>query len=159
LTDAEGRIEFRSLTAATDTVTVQSIVEAVTVTATDFDIRALTAATDTVSNILSGREFTESNVEVTGVTGTAAVLQFDTSQEDVYSYYVNNTGSATFSVYLQISPTTTEGYFMDDPSGAVEIAPGERQTLVAQKYLRYTRLVYDAGAATVTADFWYNAHK
>ena len=151
--------DIRGLTAVTDTVTVQSIVEEVTVTATDFDIRQLAAATDTVSTILSGREFTESNILITNQTGSAAVLQFDTSEEDVYSYYINNTGTATFDVRLQISPTTTEAYFMDDGSGVATVGPGEKQTLVAQKFLRYTRLVYDAGAATISADCWYNAHK
>jgi hypothetical protein len=144
--------DIRPLTAATDTV---SIGNTVTVEATDLDIRDLSAATDTIS--LGGRQFTESNITVGSFVGTGVVLQFDTSQQQEYSYYVKNTGSAVISVKLQISPTDNADYFVDDGSGEVSVAAGDKAVLVLQKYLRYTRVYYNSGAATATAEFYYNA--
>ncbi|MBZ4666511.1 DUF6385 domain-containing protein [Mahella sp.] len=154
--------DIRPLT-ATDVVTVTAVAfdirpltatDVVTVTATDFDIRPLTAAEDSVE--LGARVFTETNTAIAGVVGTGTVLQTDTSQYSLYSFYVNNTGTAAITVQLQISPTTTEAYFVDDGSGPVSVAAGEKAVLVAKSFLRYTRVYYDSGAATATAEFYFN---
>jgi hypothetical protein len=127
----------------------------VTVTAEDLDIRPLTAASDSI--MLGARLFSESNTTIAGVTDSAAIMQQDTSEQNVYSFYVFNTGENTVTVNLQVSPTTTDSYFVDDTSGAVGVAAGEKAVLVAAKYLQYTRLFYSTGGATCTFDVYYNA--
>ncbi|WP_026487474.1 DUF6385 domain-containing protein [Caldanaerobius polysaccharolyticus] len=150
--------DIRPLSYTTDMVSVQSIVETVNANITNtINIRSLSPATDTVSNILSGRVFTSATASINNVTGTGTLLLEDTSQKRMYTYYVYNTGAAALSVKLQISPTTAEEYFIDDPSGEISVTPGSATTLVAQRFLNYTRLYYDAGTATVTAVFYYNA--
>jgi hypothetical protein len=128
--------------------------DVVTVTATDLDIRPLTATGDSVG--LGARAFTETNTTIDGLVGTGTVLQTDTSQYSLYSFYVNNTGDAAITVQLQISPTEADDYFVDDGSGPVSVAAGEKAVLVAKNFLRYTRVYYDSGAATATAAFYFN---
>lgn len=150
--------DIRPLSYTTDTISVQSIVDTVNTNVTNtVNIRSLSPGTDTVSNILSGRAFTSVTTSINNVTGTGTLLMEDTSQKRMYTYYVYNSGAAAISVKLQISPTTAEAYFVDDPSGEVSVASGSATTLVAQRFLNYTRLYYNAGAATVTAVFYYNA--
>ncbi|SHE47984.1 hypothetical protein SAMN02746089_00302 [Caldanaerobius fijiensis DSM 17918] len=158
VTVAATNFNIRSLSYTTDTVSVQSIVETVNTNVTNtVNIRSLSPATDTVSNILSGRVFTSATTSINNVTGTGILLLEDTSQKRMYTYYVYNTGAAAISVKLQISPTTADAYFIDDLSGEVSVVPGSATTLVAQRFLNYTRLYYNAGTATVTAVFYYNA--
>ena len=174
LTDTDGRLDLGSVTVtaaafdirlltATDIVTVTAEnfdirpltdADVVTVTATDLDIRPLTATGDSVG--LGARAFTETNTTIDGLVGTGTVLQTDTSQYSLYSFYVNNTGDAAITVQLQISPTEADDYFVDDGSGPVSVAAGEKAVLVAKNFLRYTRVYYDSGAATATAAFYFN---
>jgi hypothetical protein len=155
-------LDIRPLT-ATDVVTVTAIAfdirpltdaDVVTVTATDLDIRPLTAAADSIE--LGARAFTETNTGIDGVVGTGTVLQTDTSQYSLYSFYVNNTGDAAITVQLQISPTETDTYFVDDGSGPVSVEAGQKAVLVAKNFLRYTRVYYDSGTDTATAEFYFN---
>ncbi|MDK2798755.1 MAG: hypothetical protein PWP27_513 [Clostridiales bacterium] len=145
-------LDIRNLTGTTDSITIYNTV---TVTAEDLDIRPLTAASDSI--MLGARLFSESNTTIAGVTDSAAIMQQDTSEQNVYSFYVFNTGENTVTVNLQVSPTTTDSYFVDDTSGAVGVAAGEKAVLVAAKYLQYTRLFYSTGGATCTFDVYYNA--
>ena len=158
-------LDIRDLSADTDSVTVTATdldirdlsadTDSVTVTATDLDIRNLSGDTDSI--IKAGNLFTASNATLTDITDTGIAMTIDNSEQDVYSFYVNNTGSAAVSVKLQISPTDNTDYFIDDGSSEVSVGAGEKATLVAQKYLRYTRLFYNA-SDTATIETYYNAH-
>lgn len=157
--------DIRDLSAATDSVTVTAVdfdirdlsaaTDSVTVTAVDFDIRNLSGATDSV--IKAGCYFTESSTVLTDISSTGIALTIDNSQHDVYSFYVKNTGSASVSVKLQVSPTNSDDYFLDDSSGEINISAGEKAILVAQKFLKYTRLYYNP-SDTTSIEVFYNAH-
>ena len=174
--------DIRALASATDTVSVTGSVTAtiantvtvtgqVTVTANSFDIRALASATDTVSVTgsvsatiantvtvsLGGHGFTTSTLTITtadaALTNTA--FQFDTSQYKDYSFYVVNTGTAAVSVRLQISPTTTETFFVNDNTTEFSLAQDAQTVLVPGIFLNYTRIQV-AGAQTITAIAYFN---
>ncbi|MDK2809854.1 MAG: hypothetical protein PWR27_563 [Petroclostridium sp.] len=145
--------DIRPITGTTDSITIWNSV--VTVTAEDLDIRALSAATDSIK--LSSRLFTESYTTVAGVIDSAGIFVQNTGEQSMYSFYVFNTGSNTVTVQLQISPTTTASYFVDDTSGPVGVAAGQKTTLVAAKFLQYTRLFYETSGVTCTFDVYYNA--
>ncbi|OGO78630.1 MAG: hypothetical protein A2Y23_10150 [Clostridiales bacterium GWB2_37_7] len=173
---------IRSLASATDTVSVTGSVTAtiantvtvtgqVTVTANAFDIRALASATDTVSVTgsvsatiantvtvsLGGHGFTTSTLTIStadaALTNTA--FQFDTSQYKDYSFYIVNTGTAAVSVRLQISPTTTQTFFMNDNTPEISLAQDAQTVLVPGLFLNYTRIQV-TGAQTITAIAYFN---
>ncbi|MTI48994.1 DUF6385 domain-containing protein [Sporosalibacterium faouarense] len=175
--------DIRSLSPTTDTVTVTATdfdirglsptTDTVTVTATDFDIRGLSPTTDTVtvtatnldirdlsgvtdSVTKGGNFFAESNTTLT-VSDTGVALTIDTSEQDIYTFYVANTGAAAVSVKLQIAPTNSSTYYVDDPSGEVSIGAGEKGVLVAQKFLKFTRLFFNP-SDTTSIEAFYNAH-
>lgn len=141
-------VNIRNLTAS-DIVTVQSITETV-------NIRSLSGATDSVSEILTDRRFTETNIILSAVTGSDAVLSIDTSEYSLYSYYANNLGTSTVTLIIQISPTDVEDYYVNDEATSVSLTPGSKTVLVPSKYLKYTRVLYDVGADTTTVDLWFN---
>jgi hypothetical protein len=158
-----------SVTAAiADTVTVAGLVS---VTANSFDIRFLSDATDTVSvtgsvtatiaNTVTvsvvGYGFTTSDLTINltdaGLTNTA--FSFDTSQMKQYSFYVVNTGAATISVQLQVSPTTTETFFVPDKTAEVALTSNQAAVLVPGYFMNYTRLQVAAGE-TASAIAYFN---
>ena len=158
-----------TITAAiADTVTVTG---AVSVTANSFDIRALSSATDTVSVAgsvtatiantvtvsVGGYGFTSSdlNIALTDVSLTNTAFSFDTSQMKQYSFYVVNTGTAAISVRLQVSPTTSETYFVPDNTSEVALTQNQAAVLVPGYFLNYTR-VQVLGAQTATAVAYFN---
>ncbi|GMQ64319.1 DUF6385 domain-containing protein [Vallitalea maricola] len=160
-------LDIRDLSGATDSVTVFGTV---TVTAENLDIRDLSGATDSVTvfgtvtvtaeelNIqLGSRLFTESSIELEDVVDSAGILEFNTSEQSMYSFYIFNTGDNTISVNLQISPTTTDSYFMDDRA-QVAISSGEKAVLVAEKFMQYTRLFYETSGAACSFSAYYNSH-
>jgi hypothetical protein len=153
-------LDIRDLSGATDSVsifgTVTVTTDIVTVTSTELDIRKLSGATDSV--IIAGNTFTESSATITSGTGASVTLTADCSQQSIYSFYVRNTGAAAITAKLQISPTISDAYFIDDPSGAVSIEPGASYVLVAQRFLKYTRLAYDTGGSTASFEAFFNAH-
>jgi hypothetical protein len=159
-TDASGNIKIVGVSGDTipvsiaDTVTV-TIPDTVAVTAADLDIRNLSGTQDSV--LKAGSYFTESSNALTDIVSTGIALTIDNSQQDIYSFYVKNTGAAAVSVKLQISPTDAADYFTDDTSGEISIAGGSTDVLVAQKFLRYTRLFYNA-SDTTSIEVYYNAH-
>jgi hypothetical protein len=149
-----------------------TIANTVTVTANSFDIRSLSAATDTVSVSggitatiantvtvsIGGHAFTSSNLTISTGSGalTNTAFQFDTSQYKDYSFYIVNTGTAAVSVRLQISPTTTETFFTNDNTPEISLAPNTKAVLVPGFFLNYTR-VQVTGSETVTALAYFNA--
>ena len=158
-------LDIRDLNFATDSVTVTAsnldirdlnfATDSVTVTADNLDIRDLNFATDSVT--VGSYIFTTDNASYSNLDDDAAVMAKDTSQQYIYSYYVNNTGTNPLTVKLQISPTATDGDYMDDPSGSVIIAAGGKTVLVADNYLQYTRLFYLTPSGACTFSVYYNA--
>lgn len=159
-TDASGNIKIVGVSGDTipvsiaDPVTV-TIPDTVAITAAELDIRDLTGTRDSV--IKAGSYFSDDDSTLADIASTGIALTVDNSQQDIYSFYVRNTGAAAVSVKLQISPTDNADYFTDDPSGETSIADGDADVLVAQKFLRYTRLYYDA-SDTTSIEVYYNAH-
>ena len=155
--------DIRGLTAASDTVTVTAndfdirgltaASDTVTVTATDFEIRQLTAASDAITSFMN---VASSTVDAPA-TQTGTILQMDTSDKSMYSYYIKNNDTTSLTVNIQISPTTTDGYFVNDSSEPVVIGNGESTVLVPKQYLNYTRLYYEAASAAPSFEAYYNA--
>ncbi|MGJ7045009.1 DUF6385 domain-containing protein [Thermoanaerobacterium thermosulfurigenes] len=158
LTVTASNFDIRPLSGTTDSVTISSgtvtVAGTVTVTASSLDIRPLTASTDSFT--LGSRTFLEDSTNIAGVTGTGVVLMENTGNKSMYSYYITNTGTNTISIKLQISPTTTDTYFVDDIN-SISLAGGSITVLTAVKFMQYTRLYYDTGGAAATAEFYYNA--
>jgi len=158
--DSSGNIKIVGISGDTvpvsvlNTVTV-TVPDTLAVTAADLDIRDLTGAQDSIMK--AGCYFSESSTTISDVASTGIALTLDNSEQDVYSFYVNNTGAAAVSAKLQISPTNADAYFTDDSSGEISVGAGDMGVLVAQKYLKYTRLYYNP-ADTTTIEVYYNAH-
>ncbi|TCK98614.1 hypothetical protein EDC19_1046 [Natranaerovirga hydrolytica] len=150
-------IDIRQLSGDTDSVTVSDIVE---ISATDIDIRELSGDTDSIT--ISGKGFTESYTQLVDVTDSGSVMEVDTSEQDTYTFYVRNleTSTGTLVVGLEISPTTTDDFFvLDEATGTFTLQPGSVGVLVPSTYMKYTRVFYDAlEGDTSSADVFYNAH-
>jgi hypothetical protein len=145
-------LDIRDLSADTDSV---AVIGTVSITAENLDIRNLSGVTDSIQ--LSSREFTESFASFVNVTDSAGVVMEDTSQQSMYTYYVNNTGSNTMTAVLQISPVSTSSFFVNDGDGPVAIGPGNKAVLVNAKYLHYTRLFYDTAGAQCSFSVYFNS--
>ena len=126
---------------------------------------AVALAVDANGNLNIGVGFAESSTTVADVASsdTGAVLTLDSSEKNLYSYYVKTVSqtSASISVKLQVSPTNTASYFIDDTSTAVTLATDAATVLVPKNYLHYTRLYYTNLSATDTADIevYYDARE
>ena len=167
LTDTDGRLligevtitatdlEIRPLSGATDSITIANA--AVTVTATNFEIRPLSADTDSIS--LAGRLFTESNIAVNNVTDSGGIFAQNTGECSMYSFYVYNRGPNPLTVSLQISPVDDDDYYVFDggAESSATIETDEKIVLVAEKYLKFTRLFYDTNGADCSFEVYYNA--
>lgn len=132
------------------TVTAQGTL---TVTASALDIRPLSASTDSFT--LGSRTFIEDSTSIANITGTGAVLTENTGNKSMYSYYIANAGANPITVALQISPTTTATYFVQDIG--IVVLGGAITVLATTKFMQYTRLFYDTGILPATAQFYYNA--
>ncbi len=160
-TDASGNlIVTGTVTALVATVT--AVVASGTITALLSTVTAVVQS-GTVTALLSTvtavalPQFTETSTTVAQIVSqTIPALTADTSAQRMYSFYVANTSAASLTAFLQISPTTAETYFVNDASSAFVLAGAARAVLVAQKYLRYTRLMLQAGADTASAIAYYN---
>ena len=111
-------------------------------------------AVDANGNLDIGVAFTSANITVAPIAGaaTGTTLVLNSSEKSLYSYYVRNTSTvATLRVKLQVSPTTTASYYVDDTSTSVDIATGHAAVLVPKYYLAYTRLYYTNVDATHAA--------
>jgi hypothetical protein len=106
---------------------------------------------------ITGHTITSLNTTLSGVTGTSVIFDdTDISQITTGSIFVYNGGATPFTVSVQVSPTTTDDDYIDDPDNTgVAIGPNAKQLLTLSKYGNYTRLQYSAlSAATFTA--YYN---
>lgn len=147
-----------TITAVVDAGTVTSYVQAGTITA--YVGNTITAIVDagTITAFTSAG-FSETNQTYDNLTATASFTAFtiDTSKQSMYSFYVyNNHPTAAITAFLQISPSTTDPYFTNDPSGATSISAGNMNVLVAEKFLQYTRLILQTGPDTGSAVVYFN---
>lgn len=112
----------------------------------------------TASVTVAGVAFTSLNTTISGVSNSAGILAFDSSQQSLYSYYVKNNNSTNpITFKLQVSPTTTAAYYTDDSPTPISVDGGEMAVLVPKYYLNYTRLFYDTGGITATFEAYMDA--
>jgi hypothetical protein len=144
-----------TITALLDTVT--AVVTSGTVTALLGTVTAVVAFGTVTA--LSVAAFAETaTTVVVSANSTITALTSNTSLQKVYSFYVANTsGADTLTAILQISPVNTETFYLTEPTGVTAIAPSSKSVLVAQKYLKFTRLLLQAGGTAITAEVSYNA--
>jgi len=125
---------------------------------------AVALSVDSSGNLNIGVGYTASNTTISAIVadGTGVALTLDSSTKNLYSYYVKNASStASVSVKLQVSPTDTDSYFIDDTSTAITLVTDAATVLVPKNYLHYTRLYYTNLDATSTADIeiYYDARE
>ena len=149
------------LTDATGALAIQDNGGSLTVDATDLDIRDLDNATDSV--LVYGNDgvnnvalLTDANgvlqvaavstfMEASEVVNTGATFVGSTSQDislvPNYTWFIRNTGANSATVKLQISPNNVD--WLDDGTSQ-EVESGEAIVLVANVFLRYTRVAYQS---------------
>jgi hypothetical protein len=169
-------ISNTSLTVA-GTVTVSQITNPVTIgnatltVAGDVTISnaTLTVAGDvTISNAtltvagtvtIGASTFTADTVTSTSVTGTGVIFpNKDISTLKVASMFIYNEGATPITISLQISPTTTSGQYINDPSYTDQVIAGSGSLFMdVSKFAHYVRLQYNLGASTVTFSAFFNA--
>jgi len=115
---------------------------------------AIALAVDSAGNLILQSSYTSDNTTIASIatTATGTALQENTSDKSLYSFYVkNNSSTASVSVKLQVSPTSTSSYFIDDSSTAITLATGAATVLVPKVYQAYTQLYYTNLDETDTA--------
>lgn len=147
-----------SLTVA-GTVTVSEITNPVTIGNSSLTVAgSVTITNATLTTFNSGNAFTSLTVTSTTVTGTGVVFaDTDISQQKTASIFVYNESAQPFFVSLQISPTTTDGDYLDDPnytSYTVDATSGAY--IPVSRYAHYARLQY-IGATAQAFHAYYNA--
>lgn len=148
-----------SLTVA-GTVTVSEITNPVTIGNASLTVAgSVTINNATITSFISGNAFTSLTVTSTVVTGTGVVFSdTDISQQKTASIFVYNEGANTLTLSLQISPTTTDTDYIDDPAySSITIAGTTSQYIAIAKYAHYARLQYVLGGTTATFSAYYNA--
>jgi hypothetical protein len=109
---------------------------------------------DSAGNLMLQSNYAADNTTIAPIatTATGTALQENASDKNLYSFYVkNNSATASVSVKLQVSPTSTESYFIDDSSTAVTLGTGAATVLVPKVYQHYTQLYYTNLDQTATA--------
>lgn len=151
-----------TVTVAGGTVTVAGgtvTVEAGTVTVAGGTITVSGGTVTVQGSITTASDFSETSttIFINPAAGTITALTVDTSAKTLYSFYVFNTaGTNTISARLQVAPTNTSSYFVNDTTTAV-IADdtNPKAVLVPGFYLKWTRLVLSATGST-TVDVYFN---
>ena len=95
----------------------------------------------------------------TSVTGTGVIFpDTDISTLKVASIFLYNEDTTPITISLQISPTTDDGLYMDDPSYTDQVIPGNESLYMAvSNFAHYIRLQYNLGGQTATFSAYYNA--
>lgn len=123
--------------------------------------QATAIQTDASGNIIASitPAFTETSTTIASIQGTTlTALTENTSQQKEYSFYLTNLTTNTFSAILQVAPSDVESLYVTDPTGNVAIGPSSKAILVAQKFLKFTRLlVIGVTASAASATIYYNA--
>jgi hypothetical protein len=143
-------ISNTSLTVA-GTVTVSQITNPVTIG------NATLTVAGTVT--IGASTFTADTVTSTSVTGTGVIFpNKDISTLKVASMFIYNEGATPITISLQISPTTTSGQYINDPSYTDQVIAGSGSLFMdVSKFAHYVRLQYNLGASTVTFSAFFNA--
>ena len=148
------------------TVTVSQITDPVTIGNASLTVNGsvtvagtVTIGNATITTLISGSAFTSDSVTNTVVTGTGSVFNNeDISEQKVASILVYNTGANTLTVSLQISPTTTDGDYIDDPDYTdLAILGATNKIITISRFAHYARLQYNLGGSTATFTAYYNA--
>ncbi|WP_427916598.1 DUF6385 domain-containing protein [Syntrophobotulus glycolicus] len=93
------------------------------------------------------------------ITGTGVLFNnTDISQVKTASLLLYNQGAVPLTLSLQISPTTTDGDYIDDPSYTnVVLEANEKKYMAISSFAHYVRLQYLMGGSTGTITAYYNA--
>ncbi len=139
-----------SLTVA-GTVTVSEITAPVTI-----GNASLTVA-GTVN--IGANSFTSDAVTSMVVTGTGLVFpDTDISTLKVASIFIYNEGATPITISLQISPTTDDSNYIDDPFYSNQlIGANENFYIAISNFAHYIRLQYNLGVETATFSAYFNA--
>ena len=121
-------------------------------------------AVDAEGNLDIGVAYTSAaETVVLGTTESGGAMTLDSSEKSLYSYYVRNLGDeTTVTVKLQVSPTETASYYVDDSSTTYTLEPdGGTAILIPKYYLHYTRLYIDNpdASSTATVQVFYDARQ
>lgn len=105
---------------------------------------------------ITGHSFTETNTALTGVTGTGVAFDdTDISEITTGSFFVYNAGATAFTVSLQVSPTTGDGFYINDPDNDdVAVGANGSALLPISKFGHYARVLYDAASAVTFAAYY-----
>ena len=135
---------------ASGTVTVSEITAPVTIGNASLTV----AGTITVG----ASSFTSDTVTSTVVTGTGVIFpDTDISGLKVGSIFIYNEGATPITLSLQISPTTDESNYIDDPFYTnVVIGANVSKYISVSNFAHYIRLQYNLSAATVTFSAYFN---
>jgi len=158
---SDGVVNLPLLTDNAGALAIQDNGASITVDATDLDIRDLDNTTDSV--LVYGNDGVNNVALLTdasGVLQVAAVASYmeasetvntgatfvgstshDVSRHPNYTWFIKNTGANTATVKLQISPNDVD--WVDDGTSH-ELEPGDSLVLVANVFLRYTRVAYQS---------------
>jgi hypothetical protein len=157
-----------SLTVA-GTVTVAEITNPVTIANASLTVAGTITVSEitnpvTIANVslttsIGGYLFTSDSVVNTPVTGTGVLFaDTDISQVKTASMLLYNQGAVPITLSLQISPTTTDGDYIDDPSySSVVLTANEKKYMAISSFAHYARLQYIMGGSTGTITAYYNA--
>jgi len=142
------------LTTVTGTVTVSALTGTVTVSEIT---NPVTIGNTSLTVSVTSYAFTSDVETVTAGSGTGQVFDnTDISNQKVGTFFIYNTGAETLTISLQVSPTTTSTYYIDDPSySAITVAAGENTLMVLSKFANYARLQY-TGATSTDFEAYYN---
>jgi hypothetical protein len=140
------------------TNTTLNVTGEVEITNTTLNVTGEVEITNTLLDIsVAGHTITSDTDSQNNVTGTGALFDdTDISQITTGTFFVYNTGANTFTVSLQISPTTDDNRYISDPDNDdLALDSGDGAIIVISKYGNYARLMYEAvSAATMVA--YYN---
>jgi len=122
-------LDIRDLTAARDTVNV---------TATDLDIRDLNGSQDSVQ--ISSKSFVTDTLSTSVSSGTTYLLVKNIGNYSENSFFIRNTGSATITVTLQVSPVDDTDYYTNNGSAQSATTSSRNIVFAVTVPAQYARL-------------------
>jgi hypothetical protein len=74
------------------------------------------------------------------------------------SLFLYNNGTVPITLSLQVSPTTADGDYIDDPSYTnFVLGDSAKKYIAINSFAHYVRLLYTMGSSTGTLTAYYNA--
>lgn len=137
-------------------ISVNDVVNPITVNSIT---NPVTIGNSTITTIIAGSTFTSDSVTDLEITGTGTLFDDkDISIIKTASMFIYNEGTNTVTLSLQMSPTTVDSNYIDDPTYTdFTIAGGANKIVTIGLFANYTRLEYDMGDVTGTITAFYNA--